>query len=58
MEDILIQVNLRWLGHVERMLHDRLPLQMLYSFGEGCPEDIAAFTAFPRPNLTGNEVDY
>lgn len=28
---ILIQMNLRWLGHVERMDHSRLPRQLLYS---------------------------
>ena len=31
MEDMLIQMNLRWLGHVERMDHQRLPRQRLYS---------------------------
>ena len=30
MEDMLIQMNLRWLGHVERM-DERLPRQVLYS---------------------------
>ena len=28
---ILIQMNLKWLGHVERMDHNRLPRQLLYS---------------------------
>ena len=31
MEDMLIQTNLRWLRHVERMDHQRLPRQLLYS---------------------------
>ena len=31
MEDMLIQMNLRWLGHVERMDHQGLPRQILYS---------------------------
>lgn len=31
MADILIQNNLRWLGHVHRMRNDRLPRQLLYS---------------------------
>ena len=31
MEDMLIQKNLRWLRHVERMDHQRLPRQLLYS---------------------------
>ncbi|XP_068692733.1 uncharacterized protein [Montipora foliosa] len=31
MEDLLIQMNLRWLGHVERMDHACLPRQLLYS---------------------------
>jgi hypothetical protein len=31
LKDILIQMNLRWLGHVERMEHGRLPRQLLYS---------------------------
>ena len=31
MEDMLIQMNLRWLGQVERMDHQPLPLQLLYS---------------------------
>ena len=30
MEDMLIQMNLRWLRHVERMDHQRLPWQLLY----------------------------
>ena len=30
-EDKLIQMNLKWLGHVERMDHDRLLWQLLYS---------------------------
>ena len=28
---ILNQMNLRWLGHVERIDHERLPWQLLYS---------------------------
>ena len=28
---ILIQMNPRWLGHVERMDHERLPRQLFYS---------------------------
>ena len=28
---ILIQMNLRWLGHVEMMDHERLPQHLLYS---------------------------
>ena len=28
---ILIQMNLQWLGHVERMDHERLSRQLLYS---------------------------
>ena len=31
MADILIERNLRWLGHVHRMDKDRLPRQLLYS---------------------------
>ena len=31
MENMLIQMNLRWLGHVERMDHQSLPRQILYS---------------------------
>ena len=31
LKSILIQMNLRWLGHVERMDHERLPRQLLYS---------------------------
>ena len=31
MADILIQMNLRWLGHVESMDFARLPRQLLYS---------------------------
>ena len=31
MEDMLIQMNLRWLGHVERTDHQRLARQLLYS---------------------------
>ena len=31
MEDMLIQTNLRWLGHVKMMDHQRLPRQLLYS---------------------------
>lgn len=31
MEDMLIQMNLRRLGHIERMDHQRLPRQLLYS---------------------------
>ena len=31
MEDILVEKNLRWLGHVQRMSSDRLPHQFLYS---------------------------
>ena len=30
MADILNQMNLRWLGHVERMDFARLPRQLLY----------------------------
>jgi len=31
MADILTEKNLRWLGHVCRMEHSRLPKQLLYS---------------------------
>ena len=31
MADILIERNLRWVGHVLRMDNDRLPRQLLYS---------------------------
>ena len=31
MADILIERNLRWVGHVHRMENDRLPRQLLYS---------------------------
>ena len=31
MADILIDKNLRWLGHIHRMDTDRLPRQLLYS---------------------------
>ena len=31
LKSILVQMNLRWLGHVERMDHNRLPWQLLYS---------------------------
>ena len=31
MEDLLIQKNLRWTGHLMRMSPDRLPKQILYS---------------------------
>ena len=31
MADILIERNLRWVGHVHRMKNDRLPRQLLYS---------------------------
>ncbi|KAK2181115.1 hypothetical protein NP493_410g02016 [Ridgeia piscesae] len=31
MEDLLIRKNLRWTGHLMRMLPDRLPKQILYS---------------------------
>ena len=31
MEDMLIQMNLSWRGHVGRMDHQRLPRQLLYS---------------------------
>ena len=31
MDDIRIEKNLSWLGHVHRMDHDRLPRQLLYS---------------------------
>ena len=31
MEDLLIRKNLRWTGHLMRMLPERLPKQILYS---------------------------
>ena len=31
MEVMLMQMNLRWLSHVERMDHQRLPKQLLHS---------------------------
>ena len=53
MADIVVETNLRWLGHIHRMDTDRLPRQLLYS--QLC--DLKMFLTTLRKNFVVNNVD-